>query len=62
MIVYIALHGEYGEGGTIDGVYTDIDEAVASVLSKRTVGWSPVGENTWRHDCDRAWVEAHEVK
>ncbi len=66
--VYVALHGERGEGASILGIFEDEDDAIAACLSVErcfagawTVDESAPPRLLWRNGCDVVEVQEHEI-
>lgn len=65
MNVYVVIRGELSEGGSVVGVFSDIDAACEVALAqKRHFGaeWSPErAPLKWTNGCDFVQVEEHAV-
>jgi hypothetical protein len=70
-IVWIVSSGEQGEGGSVEGVYSDRDAAIAAALKLPTIfgpwkadfdGFSSPPPWQWISGCDYAIVERWKVE
>jgi hypothetical protein len=68
MIVYVVLHGERCEGGSVISIHKNRATAVSAALNTKCCfegGWKPDPENGdyyWLNGCDFVCVEKYEVK
>lgn len=62
--VYVVMHGEYGEGGSIDGLYATEDLAMEAARLVKPVftAWRKDGPSSWVSGCDWLTVEPHTIQ
>jgi len=65
MKVFIVMHGEKCQGGSVKSVHKNESDAIKAALSVRTCfegGWVEDGENEWENGCDFVSVQEWIVK
>jgi hypothetical protein len=67
MIVFVVMKGENGEGGSIQGVYDNLQAATDKVdqliVQDTSCKWRMISYRAWASDgCDWITVEIHEVR
>lgn len=65
MTVFVVLHGELCEGGSVVSVHVKKENAIKAALKVRFCfegGWQPDGDDEWVNGCDFVTVREHEVE
>jgi len=63
--IWVVLHGERCEGGTVTGIYKKKRDARKKALFTDTCfegGWTLIHKNYWENGCDYVEIERWRIK